>query len=238
LDYVASLLSIAEWEDAAPARSFIPLGAQVGGKKVLEKRVSRLLTTSPRLHAARAALGLAALLGGLMTMGWLPVAVADQSAKESQAAAKPQAAKRENYPAIPNKESVAGRATLSTPPAPQEIKKLTPARSERETPTSSPKDMTPPDPQNRIIFNRDWVGSAVLIHQTEAGEIEEPILPQSEAQLKAAALQQVIPAYPEGIVSDSPLPGSWFPSWLTKTAKSFQRGPGPATKTRSSNSGP
>lgn len=229
LDYAASLVSIAEWERAINLpRSFSLLGSQVGGRKSLEHRVSRLLKTSPRLNPVRLALGMIALLGGCVGLGWLPVAVADQSAKlgrfdmaerpvvaaatqsakEPPVPAKPEATNRENDPASLKKGSVTDRVTPPRQTTGGEIEKPLPARAEGGTQTSARKEITPPYPNNTVIFNGGGVpGSAVLIRQTDAGQIEEPILNRSEAETQASAIEQVTPPYPAGLVSESRFTG-------------------------------
>jgi len=248
LDYAASLLSIAEWGQAAAARSFNPLGTQAGGRKALENRVYRLLKASPRLNLARAVLGLAALLGGLMTMNWLPMAVAErhsassgldradappaaganQTAEKSQAVAKP-TTKRENYPTTLNQGSVASRATIQQT-APEENEKAPASRTEGET--KSPAQSTPPYPPNRIIFNKYGAGSAVLVRQTVEGEIEEPLLPRSEAQMKAAATKQVMPSYPEDAALESRF------SWVRVSVLVDEDGHVISTRARAGNRNP
>ncbi len=227
LDYAASLVSIAEWRQAAVPHSFRLLGTQAGGSKALENRVYRLLKTSPRLHPVRLAMGLVTLLGGLVGMGWLPVAVADQPAKlgrlggtdkpvaavvaqssNSQAWVPPKGTNRGNDPATFNRGRVPDHPTPIPPTATEEIEKPLPARAAGGTQTSARKEITPPYPNNTVIFNGGGVpGSAVLIRQTDAGQIEEPILNRSEAETRASALEQVTPSYPVGLVSESRFTG-------------------------------
>jgi TonB family protein len=225
LDYAASLLAIAEWEHtSALLRSFNLLGTQAGGRKALEDRVYRLLKTSPQLNPTRAALGTVALLGGLLGVSWLPVAVADQSFKvqldradnpltaiaelpsrEPQSLAKPQVTNRPSYPASPNKRGAINRATPIHRTDPEVAEQPTPVRSEEATKALAIKETNPPPPPNRIIVNRDGPGNATLVRQTEAGEIEEPVLHWSNAALKAAAIEKVLPSYPRGVFSYSRL---------------------------------
>jgi TonB family protein len=151
LDYAASLVSIAEREHTITVPGgFSLVGTQAGGRKVLENRVYRLLRISPRLNLVRATLGLAALLGGLVGMGLLPVVVADQSVRP-KAIAQAKVTNRGEY--------------------------------------------------GRIIFNGPR--GPVLVRKTETGEIEEPVLDRSEAEMKASAIEQVMPSLPQDVVSES-----------------------------------
>jgi TonB family protein len=154
LDYASSLVSIAGWEQTTTARrGFSLVGTHAGGRKALENRVSRLIRISPRLNLVRATLGLAALLGGLVGMGLLPVAVADQSAR----------------------------------------------------PKPEPKAQGTNRGDHRIIFNGPR--GPALVRKTEMGGVEEPILDRSEAEMRASAIEQVMPSLPQDLASESGFTG-------------------------------
>jgi len=167
LDYAASLVSIAEWDQTmtAPGR-FNLLGTQAGGRKVLENRVYRLIGISPRLNLVRATLGVAALLSGLVGMGFLPVVVADQSVKPK---AQTKVTNRRDY--------------------------------------------------SRAIFNGP--DGPLLVRKTDAGEVEEPVLARSETEMKAAAIERVVPSLPQDLIGESGFTGVEVMIWVDEYGKVF-----------------
>lgn len=203
LDYAASLVSIAEWKHASAARSFNLLGTHVGGRKVLEHRVSRLLNASPRLTPARLALGVMALLGGFVGTGWLPVAIADHPVKRDGRA------KLAEAPQSQIQATALARITgPAIKPLPEESAKMPGATAKLKASNreKSPERQSEPDePYSRVIIERD--GSTTFISQTSLGTIEEPILRLRQAEIEAFAIQRVIPPDPQNIVSESETPG-------------------------------
>lgn len=168
LDYAASLVSIAEWEHTMMVpRGFNLLGTQAGGKKALENRVSRLIKTSPRLNLVRATLGLAALLGGLVGMGFLPVVVADQSVRP-KSEAKAEETNRGEY----------SRVVFNGPRGPVlvrktetgEIEEPALSRSEREMKASAIEQAMPSLPQD-VVSESGFTGVKVLILVDEYGKV-------------------------------------------------------------------
>ena len=75
VDYATSLLSIAQWSNAANnQRTLSPLGTHANDQKVLQDRVNRLLTISTRPCLTRAVFGLIAVTIGAVCIAYIPTA--------------------------------------------------------------------------------------------------------------------------------------------------------------------